>query len=410
MYSLMLITVLVIMGGAIAYIGDKLGSKVGKKKMTIFGLRPKYTSILVTIVTGIIIAASTLGVMTMVSLNVRTALFGMEALKQQLTTLSKDVASSSVALEFSKTALAAKTKEYNTLTAKINITAAELARVAQELDVVSAERDRTATALNKVQSEFALARGNLDQAQQEIHSLQAKKDQLDVHVAALNDEKTKLQTDVDQLIAVTINLRKGVLVYRAGEALSTATIKGGRPPEETEAALATMITTTNQAILTNLKVTDKSKAVLWITKADVAQATKLISAASDEVVVRIISQGNMIYGEPVIGHLELYPNRRIYTSGQMVYSQVVDVGTSTKGAEDAVLDFLKKVNAHALSQGILPVDPLVGTVGDVDGFRLLDAINKVKSFGGKVELSACAKNDIYTVGPLQIAIKVHGMQ
>lgn len=50
MYGIFLIIVLVITGGAIAFIGDKLGSKVGKKRLSIFGLRPKHTSILVTII------------------------------------------------------------------------------------------------------------------------------------------------------------------------------------------------------------------------------------------------------------------------------------------------------------------------------------------------------------------------
>ena len=53
MYGVVLIFVLVITGGAIAFIGDRLGTKVGKKKMSIFGLRPRHTSILVTIVTGV---------------------------------------------------------------------------------------------------------------------------------------------------------------------------------------------------------------------------------------------------------------------------------------------------------------------------------------------------------------------
>lgn len=38
MYGLFLIMVLVVVGGAIAFIGDRLGSKVGKKKLTILGL------------------------------------------------------------------------------------------------------------------------------------------------------------------------------------------------------------------------------------------------------------------------------------------------------------------------------------------------------------------------------------
>ena len=64
MYGLALIAIIAVMGGAIAYIGDKLGTKVGKKKLSIFGLRPKYTSVIVTIITGILISAATLGLLT----------------------------------------------------------------------------------------------------------------------------------------------------------------------------------------------------------------------------------------------------------------------------------------------------------------------------------------------------------
>lgn len=48
--------VLMLMGGLIAFLGDKIGSKVGKKRMTLFGLRPKYTSIIVTIISGVLIS------------------------------------------------------------------------------------------------------------------------------------------------------------------------------------------------------------------------------------------------------------------------------------------------------------------------------------------------------------------
>ena len=67
MYGVLLILVLVITGGAIAFIGDRLGSKVGKKKLSLFGLRPRHTSIIVTIVTGILITTTTLGVMPFIS-------------------------------------------------------------------------------------------------------------------------------------------------------------------------------------------------------------------------------------------------------------------------------------------------------------------------------------------------------
>ena len=158
MYGLALIAVLAVMGGIIAYIGDKLGTKVGKRKLTIFGLRPKHTSILVTIVTGIVIAASTLGVLSLVSKDVRTALFGMQALKAQLSGLTQEVTAKNIEFDASRAELEAKTKEYATLTTKIQETSSKLAAVTSELASVISERDRTTQALAQVQRDFSLDR------------------------------------------------------------------------------------------------------------------------------------------------------------------------------------------------------------------------------------------------------------
>ena len=74
--GILIFCVLAVMGGLIAFLGDKIGSKVGKKRISLFGMRPKHTSILVTVLTGIMIAAMTIGVLSALSENVRTALFG----------------------------------------------------------------------------------------------------------------------------------------------------------------------------------------------------------------------------------------------------------------------------------------------------------------------------------------------
>ena len=84
MSGILLITVLVITGGAIAFIGDRLGTKIGKKRLSILGLRPRHTSIIITIFTGIVITTLTFGVMAAASENVRTALFGMEKLNRTM--------------------------------------------------------------------------------------------------------------------------------------------------------------------------------------------------------------------------------------------------------------------------------------------------------------------------------------
>lgn len=416
MFGLTLIAVLVIMGGLIAYIGDKLGSKVGKRKLTIFGLRPKHTSILVTIVTGIIIAASTLGVLSVSSRDVRTALFGMEALKTQLVGLSQEVTAKSSELDASRAALETKTKEYSALTLKIAETTTKLGQVTSELAAVAGERDRTAAALETVQRDYVAAKGDLDKAAHEITALQATKQELDTKVASLNEARDQLQKDVDRLNELTVNLskgmqnvREGVVIYRAGEVVSTSVMKGGQPQAETEQVLTSIIGRSNQVILDKLGVTDRNLDVLWIAKADFDQAVALVGGTPENVIVRVMAMSNTVYGEPVIGRLALYPNRLIYSAGDAVHHGVFDAGANSKQAEEVVLYFLHQVNAQAIATGVLP-DPLQGTVGVISGAQVFETVSKVKHYGGKVELTAVAKNDIYTAGPLHIDIQVRSAQ
>ena len=43
MYGVLLIVVVIGLSGLIAYLGDRIGMKVGKRRISLFGLRPKYT-------------------------------------------------------------------------------------------------------------------------------------------------------------------------------------------------------------------------------------------------------------------------------------------------------------------------------------------------------------------------------
>lgn len=411
MYGIALIMVLVVMGGAIAYIGDKLGTKVGKKKLTVLGLRPKHTSILVTIITGFLIAASTLGILTLVSQDVRTALFGMEALKAELGSLSEEVFKQTGELMTSRAALDAKTKEYLELTQKVKETSSQLASLSQELDTVEAERDRVAAALDTIQQDFAVAKADLAKGKQEIASLVKTKRQLDDRVAELNSSKAKLETDVQRLNDLTINLKRGMqivregsIVFRAGEALATAAVKGGETRAATEQALGALIFRTNRIVLDKMGMPDKRVEALWISQSDFDELVNLLDRSSDEYVIRILASGNTIYGEPVVGQFEVFPNNLLYAKDQIVYTETIPVPAQNK-AEEIMLQFLQKVNAQAVRRGVLP-DPLQGTVGAISGTQLFDAVKRLQGSRDSVVLSAVTTDDIYTVGPLKISILV----
>ncbi|HTU69080.1 MAG TPA: DUF3084 domain-containing protein [Candidatus Baltobacteraceae bacterium] len=82
-------TVLLIMAvaGAIAYVGDRVGHQVGRRRLTLFGIRPRYTSTIVAIGTGMLIALVVTIVALLASREVRTAFFRMNQISTQIAQL-----------------------------------------------------------------------------------------------------------------------------------------------------------------------------------------------------------------------------------------------------------------------------------------------------------------------------------
>ncbi|MCL5773188.1 MAG: DUF3084 domain-containing protein [Firmicutes bacterium] len=92
MFRLIIIfLVLALMGGSIAYLGNQLGRYIGRRKLSIFNLRPRHTSILITIFTGILIALLTMGIAAIMSKDVRQFLKGIESLRQQRDKLLEEI-------------------------------------------------------------------------------------------------------------------------------------------------------------------------------------------------------------------------------------------------------------------------------------------------------------------------------
>lgn len=81
------ILIIMIVAGAIAYVGDRVGHQVGRKRLTLLGMRPRYTSTIVAIGTGMVIALAVTLTAVIFSQQVQTALFKMNQLSLQISTL-----------------------------------------------------------------------------------------------------------------------------------------------------------------------------------------------------------------------------------------------------------------------------------------------------------------------------------
>src|SRR5215469_5537907 len=84
------VAAIVVLAGVIAYIGDRVGHQVGRRRMTLFGLRPRYTSTIFAVGFGMLIALGVIGFVSVVSRMARQALFSITKLNAQIETLSQE--------------------------------------------------------------------------------------------------------------------------------------------------------------------------------------------------------------------------------------------------------------------------------------------------------------------------------
>lgn len=402
-----MLIVLAVMGGLIAYLGDKIGSKVGKRKIKLMGLRPKYTSILVTIMTGISIAVVTLGVMSVLSENARVALFGMNKLRQQQHVLEEQ--RDRLLAEADK--LAREMQEKNDLLADNELKLASqeeqldgandrLRLTLLDLEQVQAARDDTSAQLGVVQTAFNQVHADLATAQGEIEELEHTKAGLTKTVAAL-DERNRLLNES------MLTVREGTVLFRVGEVLSSSVLTAGQSQDETRSQLSGIMVNINNMIRQRLNITDEKAVLLYISPDEFERTVQELSnSPKDSKLIRVTAAGNIITGEPALVHVNIYDNNLVYNRGREVYTEYFTSEEIESGAELQLLHFLHNVNRSAQADGILP-DPLSGNVGALTAVEMFDTISRMKAYGNTgLTLRAVTTQNIFTAGPLRIEIRV----
>ncbi len=79
-----LIIFLLLLGGVLSTLGDLLGSRIGKARLSIFKLRPRRTAVLITILTGSLISGISLSLMIFVNEKLRIGLFELDDIQAEL--------------------------------------------------------------------------------------------------------------------------------------------------------------------------------------------------------------------------------------------------------------------------------------------------------------------------------------
>lgn len=397
MTGITLILVLALMGGLIAYLGDKLGSKIGKKRLRLFGLRPHDTSVVMTIVSGMLVAALTITVLTIASKEVRTALFGMKQMRAEIASLTatRDKANEE---------LSAQSAKINELDQKISeaTQAAEQARQQKaaaeaQMKDAQAQMQQAQADLGQLQARYAEASARLQEAQAQVKQAEAARDKLQQDVKSLEDTAKKLREGI-------VAVREGNVVFRSGEILYSGVLKGGQSEEATQKQLQDFLNQANIQVAGRIGV-DPSTPVIWLSREAVENAADTLGKSKGDMYVRVCAAGNILSGEMVVSRLEMVGDKVVYPKDTLILTQSITVDPNSNESDLALMAFLKAVNRAAQADGVIP-NPITGDVGAITSTELSNASEKIRSLGGKVVITAKARQDITVAGPVLLNLEI----
>ena len=383
--------VLMIMGGIIAFLGDKIGSKVGKKRLSLFGLRPKYTSIIVTIISGILISFLTIAALAVVNENVRVALFGLSRLQERMANLNQEIEVKNKELEEGKQQLRERNKEYQYMTLRSE-------NISKELERVESQRAYAEAELSVVQKAYDEARQGVEASAEEIEKLEKTKEELSGNISKLNKEK-------ESLLGNIAAIREGTVVFRAGQVLTDAVVDENMTKEQSEQVLGSILNDINNLLKDRMNVKDKDVYLVRMPQFSFDSAVEKVKEAKNKKLVRVVAAGNLILGEPAIVEFDVFDNNLIFLKNETIMkADMLNYG-NLKRPDAQVLRLLNDLNHYAKGKGVLP-DPITGKIGQLEGQELLNVIEKVKAYNSKCTLIIKAKKDIYSEGPLLIDVEV----
>lgn len=391
MVGIMWIIVLAIIGGIVAFVGDKIGSKVGKKRLSVFGLRPYHTSIIMTIFTGIVIVAVTITTLATLSTDVHTALFDMQKIRAEISNLN-------IENENAK-------KEVNAKNVKIKQLDVKIKEASESVIAIQKSNDELEAKLKENKAKNEATEIKLKNTKNEVARLNSSKEnlkQIAKNLTATIEESKKEITDLEASTNTLKNsimaVREGEVIFRSDEAVFSGVLKGAVNKKEAQTQFATFAIAANRAVLKRLGI-EKETQILYLSKAEVEGIVSLLQVTTTPLYVKINAAGNTINGEPVLAKIKTYDEKVIYNKGTLICEKKINLKTDKESLNQELGDFFKKLNQKGIEKGLIP-DPISGQVGQIPIKTVKEAVDKIKKANGTVILKAYAKNRIMTSGPL----------
>ncbi|MBU6228858.1 MAG: DUF3084 domain-containing protein [Cyanobacteria bacterium REEB459] len=433
-----LILAVLLLGGGIATLGDRIGMRVGKARLSLFNLRPRQTATLVSIATGSIISASTLGILFGISSQLRTGVFELGKIQNDLTSAQTQLSKALAAQERVKADLAAAATERQRALSrlgKINQslnrardqqarTQMQLRQTRQQLVGVSQE----AISLRHATDFLRTQRDRLKQQQAAISAKIARRDQsikaLDQVIAdrdreildrerrlrELESQQALLEERVAELQSQYEGLFRGNIALGRNQVLLSGLVQVDNRQQARDIIDRFLYEANRRAIQAIAPGRSSDQQVILISRQEVQRLVDRL-ANGQEYIVRLLSAANYVTGEACVikggdpciqVFVDATANQQVYSQGQRLATVNLDrLPLSDRSLVESLNLLLASAQFRARQDGIVD-DKL--EIGDNRTDTLLKFLSAVKQANRTLELQVVTATNIYTAGPLQINI------
>ncbi|MGD1853871.1 MAG: DUF3084 domain-containing protein [Leptolyngbyaceae cyanobacterium] len=439
--GLILITTVLVLGGLIATLGDRIGMRVGKARLSLFNLRPRQTATVVSILTGSVISASTLGLLLVASEQLRKGLFEFEETQANLL-------EARTALENARAAKADVETALNTVTRQKIDAEGELTEVITFLDEATQRETVIRERLGQTQDQLGVVSQQADQLQNEISRLQtdrqvlqrqqaevkqqiAQRDralaernqalrQRDLSIAQretalerLKTEQAFLEQEIQRLESEFLKLRAGNVAISRNQTLALLITRAQSLAAATT-EIEQLLAEANRLALNAIwpDAPDRSVQILRINSQIVRETARSITDGQ-QYVIRVGVSGNYVVGEPCVVQQEDPPcvevsleaklNRIIFDQGQTLARIPIESAyPSTPSLVEALRTLVTSAQIRASLEGIIIVDNprVAGGLSE----PVINFLTQVQDYGAPLEIEAVAGRQIFTTGPLVLEL------
>jgi uncharacterized protein (DUF3084 family) len=423
-----LILAILILGGVIATVGDHLGTRIGKARLSLFNLRPRKTAVLVTILTGTVISASTLGILLATSGPLRTGILDIEQVQRRLRKTRealKITDAQKLKVESELTRAKAEQVEaqrrldninqsLNAAITRQSRTQAERDRAKNERDRAQIERDRALVALNRQRSTLL---AEIRQIQAERRAILQQRDEVkaqrDKEIAArdlaismretllrdLEAQQEYLAREVQRLERESLGLRQGNFALQRGQVLASGVIRIV-DPAATRQVVDKFLQEANRTAWQSTQpgASNQDGAIIQITQPEVDQLIDEIDDGQDYV-VRILAAANYLVGEKQIRvFADAVRNQVVFLAGDVVATTSLDPSAmTTEQIQERINLLIASSNFRARRLGLLNDTVQIGRIQNV-----LNFIEQLKEYKQSIEIKTVTAEVTYTAGPLKI--------